>query len=254
MHLCRWHHRAYGRWETGRKHLLQQCVSSLSDRKQRWQELELPVVPLSERNSAARTGQPRTLGLEEQQENGGKQDEEGDGILEYESPSDDDDIPSLERKADFYLWRGSHFGRSIRFNGRIVKLIFLYLRCYGTMGLSRPFVFYALVKIVIRFISLIRTCLYLYVCPWSKFNERKSSSWLTYVIPARFWKLLTWTISSFWWKEITLRLTVTIDFNGSMLVKKTITHRKGPSNVSLWNGIRQNCTIGIGIGRYKPSG
>ena len=62
--------------------MLQQCVSSLLDMKQRWQELELPVLPLSERNSAGRTGQPRMLGLEEQQENGGKQDEEGDGILE----------------------------------------------------------------------------------------------------------------------------------------------------------------------------
>ena len=40
------------------------------------------------------------LGLEEQQENGVKQDEEGDGILEYDSPSDDDDIPSLEQEAD----------------------------------------------------------------------------------------------------------------------------------------------------------
>ena len=48
-HLCRWHHRAHRRWGTGRKNLLQQCVSSLSDRKQRWQELELPVVSLSER-------------------------------------------------------------------------------------------------------------------------------------------------------------------------------------------------------------
>ena len=30
-----------------------------------------------------------------------KQDEEEDGILNYNSPSDDDDIPSLEREADF---------------------------------------------------------------------------------------------------------------------------------------------------------
>ena len=30
-------------------------------------------------------------------------------------------------------------------------------------------------------------------------------------------------------KKKTLRLKVIIDFNGSMLVKKTITHRKGPS-------------------------
>ena len=35
------------------------------------------------------------------------------------SPSDDD-IPSLEREADFFLGRGSRFGRSIRFNSRIV--------------------------------------------------------------------------------------------------------------------------------------
>ena len=41
--------------------------------------------------------------FEEQQGNSGKQDEEKDGILEYDSPSDDDDIPSLERKADFYF-------------------------------------------------------------------------------------------------------------------------------------------------------
>ena len=95
-------------------------ASALSDRKQRWQELELPVVPLSERNSAGRTGQPRMLGLEEQQENGGKHDKGRDGILEYDSPSYHDDIPSLEREADFYLGRGSCFGRSICFNSRIV--------------------------------------------------------------------------------------------------------------------------------------
>ena len=32
-----------------------------------------------------------------------------------------------------------------------VHLIFLYFRCYGTMGLPSPFAFYALVEIVIRF-------------------------------------------------------------------------------------------------------
>ena len=37
-----------------------------------------PVVPLSETDSARRTGQPR---IEEQQENSGKQDEEEDGIF-----------------------------------------------------------------------------------------------------------------------------------------------------------------------------
>ena len=58
--------------------------------------------------------------IEEQQENSGKKDEEGDGILEHDSPSDDGDIPSLEREADFHLGRGSRFVRSIRFNSRIV--------------------------------------------------------------------------------------------------------------------------------------
>ena len=37
-----WHHGAYRRCGTGCKSLLQQCVSALSDRKQRWQDLELP--------------------------------------------------------------------------------------------------------------------------------------------------------------------------------------------------------------------
>ena len=39
-------------------------------------------------------------------------------------------------------------------------------------------------------------------------------------------------------KKITLRLTVIIDFNGSMLVKKTITHRKGPSKFRKWAEIK----------------
>ncbi|CAH3113861.1 unnamed protein product [Pocillopora meandrina] len=45
----------------------------------------------------------------EQQENSGKRDEEEDGIFEHDSPSDDGDIPSLEREADFHLRRGSRF-------------------------------------------------------------------------------------------------------------------------------------------------
>ena len=68
-------------------------------------------------------GEPVSLersDFEEQQENSGKQDEEEDGILKYNSPSDDDDTPSSEREADFYLRRGSRFGRSIRLNSRIV--------------------------------------------------------------------------------------------------------------------------------------
>ena len=59
--------------------------------------------------------------IEEQQENSVKQDEEGDGILEYDSPSDNGDIPFLEREADFHLGRGFRFVRSIRFNSRIAS-------------------------------------------------------------------------------------------------------------------------------------
>ncbi|RMX57966.1 hypothetical protein pdam_00020013 [Pocillopora damicornis] len=76
--------------------------ASLSDRKQRWQELELPVVPLLERSSAGRTRVSLECSdFEKQRKNSGKQDGEEDGILEYDSPSDNDDIQSLEREADF---------------------------------------------------------------------------------------------------------------------------------------------------------
>ena len=68
-------------------------------------------------------GEPVSLersDFEEQQENSGKQDEEEDGILEYDSPSDDGDIPSVEQEADFHLGSGSRLVRSFRFNGRVV--------------------------------------------------------------------------------------------------------------------------------------
>ena len=55
----------------------------------------------------------------EQQENSGKQDEEQDGMLEYDSLSDESDIPSLEREGDFILERRSRLRRSIRFYSRI---------------------------------------------------------------------------------------------------------------------------------------
>ena len=65
--------------------------------------------------------------FEEQQENSGKQDEEEDGILENDSPSDDDDIPSRKR----FPLRKKYSLQQQNF----VQLIFLYLRCYGTLGL-----------------------------------------------------------------------------------------------------------------------
>ena len=120
-HLCRWHHRAHRRWGTGRKNLLQQCVSSLSDRKQRWQELELPIVSLSERIQPV---EPVSLEhsdfVERQKKNIGNKTPQRK--MEYWSTTcspSDDDIPSLEREADLYLGRGSHFGRHIRSNSRM---------------------------------------------------------------------------------------------------------------------------------------
>ena len=174
-HLCRWHTRAYRRLGTGRKHLLQQCVSSLSNRKQRWLWL---------RGAARKQQETRRRGRWNI----------GVRFLEW-------------------WWWHSTFGTRGWFLPRerfllrkkyslqqqnCVQLIFFYLLCYGYMGLPWPFVFYALVEIVIRFFDT--DCLYLYVCPWSKFDERKSLPWLAYVIPARRCKLLIWMISSFWWK------------------------------------------------------
>ena len=133
--------------------MLQQYLSSLSDRKQRWQELELPVVPPLERNSASSTGQPRTFWLRgaarKQQEtrrrgrwNIGERFPEWwwwHSIFRTRGWF-------LPRKVNFYLWKKYSLQRQ-----NCVQLIFLYLRCYGTMGLPWPFEFYALVEIFIRF-------------------------------------------------------------------------------------------------------
>ena len=170
--------------------------------------------------------------FEGQQENSGKQDEEEDGMLEYDSPSDDN-IPPVEWEAYFYLGRYSRLGRSIHFNSRIVFSYFFLISVVMKPWDCRDLLcFMHLLKLL--FVSLILTCLYPYVWPWSKFNERKSLPRLAYVIRAKLWKLLKWTISSFWWKEINSRLTVTIDVNGSMLAKKIITHQKGPSKFRKW--------------------
>ena len=92
-HLCRWHHRAFRRWGTGRKHLLRQCVSALSVRKQRWQELDLPrCTSIREETVSLKNSDFEEI------------IQKDDGILEYDSLSDDGDIPSLERKTDL-IWR-----------------------------------------------------------------------------------------------------------------------------------------------------
>ena len=65
---------------------------------------ETPPLYLSQ--GEIQPGEPVSLersDFEEQQENSGKQDEKEDGILEYDSPCVDGDIPSLEQETDFHL-------------------------------------------------------------------------------------------------------------------------------------------------------
>ena len=134
-----------------------------------------------------------------------------------------------------YLWNKrlilsaedfSRFGRSVRLNRRIVFSWFFFISLVMVApGLLSPFLFYALVDIVICFfetdLSLL-ICLSLIKVKWKEVITMK-----VYVIRAKLWKLLKWTIL-LGWKEINLCLTVGKDFNGSMLDEKTITHWKGP--------------------------
>ena len=165
-HLCRWHHRAYRRWGTGRKHLLQQYVSSLSDRKQRWHwragtsRRTFIRVKFSRSNrsvSKALTSRnsKRTAGNKTKRKR-----------KYWSTIRSDDDIPFLEREADFFPRK--RFPPQEKYSlqqQNCVQLNFLNF-----------LIFMHLLKFL--FVSLILTCLYLYVCPWSKFNERKSLPWL----------------------------------------------------------------------------
>ena len=107
-------------------------------------------------------GEPVSLersDFEEQQENSGKQDEEEDGILEYDSPSDDGDIPSVEQEADFHLGRGSRLVRSFRFNGRVVFSWFFFIfLAMELWDFHHLLCFMHL--LILLFVSLIPTCLY----------------------------------------------------------------------------------------------
>ena len=88
--------------------------------------------------------------FEEQEENSGKQNEYEGGILEYDSPGDDD-IPSLEQETDFtseeVLASGEVFAVTAELCSVIISLFPLVLN----HGIAVTFVFYALVEIVIRF-------------------------------------------------------------------------------------------------------
>ena len=106
----------------------QQCFSALSNRKQRWQELELPSrSSIREKLSRSNWSASNALTSSSSKKTAEKQDEEEDGIKKYDSPSDNGDIPSLEQEADFHLGRGSRFVRSILLNSRIVFSCFVFI-------------------------------------------------------------------------------------------------------------------------------
>ena len=159
-----------------------------------------------------------------------------------------------------YLWNErliisaedfSRFGGSIRFNSKIVfSWLFVVSLFMEAMGLPSPF-FCFMHLLTILFVSLILTCLYLYVYPRSKL-ERKEIVSVTGV--SYSWKTLkTSKMNGIVWRELNLRLAVSKDINRSVLVEKIITHRKRPFQVEPMDE-EQKFMIGTRIGRYKPSG
>ena len=88
--------------------------------------------------------------FEEQEENSGKQNEEGGGILEYDSPGDDD-IPSLERETDFTSEEVLASGEVFAVTAELCSVIISLFPLVWNHGIAVTFVFYALVEIVIRF-------------------------------------------------------------------------------------------------------
>ena len=91
--------------------------------------LNYSVVTLSERNSAGRTGQPRTLWLQGAARKQRETRRRGRWNIRVQFHEWWWNIPSLEREANCLLGRGSRFRRRIRFNSRIVlcKFFFIYL-------------------------------------------------------------------------------------------------------------------------------
>ena len=116
----------------------------------------LHAVPLSERNSGGRTSRnsKKTAGNKTKRK------------MEYWST-----IPRVMMMT-FHLWserliftrKRSPLQKNCSLQQQnCVQLIFLYLRCYGTMGLRDLLCLMHLLKLL--FVSLILIYLYLYVCP-----------------------------------------------------------------------------------------
>ena len=96
---------------------------------------------IREKFSRSNPGSFEQSDFEEQEENSGKQNEQEGGILEYDSPGDDD-IPSLEREADFTSEEVLASGEVFAVTAEL---------CSAIIPLS-PLVWnHALVEIVIRF-------------------------------------------------------------------------------------------------------
>ena len=159
---------------------------------------------------------------------------------------------SLERETHylrgrfFPLWRKYSLQQQ-----NCVQLTFRSFPCYGSNGIAVTFFFCFMHLLTILFVSLILTCLYLYVYQRSKL-ERKEIVSVTGV--SYSWKTLkTSKMIGIVWRELNLRLAVSKDINRSVLVEKIITHRKRPFQVEPMDE-EQKFMIGTRIGRYKPSG
>ena len=115
------------------------------------------------------------------------------------------------------------------------SVIVLYLLCYGAMWLPPPFVALCTDGIPsFPYFSGWRLCVYLQ--PPLKNMLRRPWGGTSFVqIFENFENL---TISSFWWKEINLRLTVSKDFNGLLLVEEFFSHRKALSGLVNPLGLR----------------
>ena len=208
--------------------------------------LNYPVVTLSERNSAGRTGQPRTLWLRGAARKQRETRRRGRWNIRVQFHEWWWKIPSLEREANSLLGRGSRFRRRIRFNNRLVlclQFFFIYLvmeqwDCRHLLSFVH--------LLTLLFVSLILTCLYWSVFgTWLKLNGRKSLPWLAYLICA---------LKTSWMNDIVIfvkREKLTSDGDHPSWFR--INHPNEEALLRLGNGPRQNCMIGIGIGWYKPS-
>ena len=137
-HQYRWHHRACRSWGTGHK--------------QRWQELEFPRrTSIRELFSPTNRSASNALTSRSNKKTAGNETKRK---MEYLST-----IPRV-MMVTFHLWKERLIFNSEEVpaseevfvsTAELCSCVLLYLPCYGTMRFPSPFVFYALVDIVIRF-------------------------------------------------------------------------------------------------------